>query len=85
MKLIDKEQLLEDVKKRHYTSSSIKLIEDQKEIDAIPIKWLKKCKASDLTVKELVDIKEPYVYDVIVMLIDEYEEYVKWNQLRSKK
>lgn len=41
MRLIDKDKFLKEVKQRHYTPSSIKLIESQKEVDAIPIKYIK--------------------------------------------
>jgi len=42
MRLIDKDKFLKEVKQRHYTPSSIKLIESQKEVEAIPIKYIRK-------------------------------------------
>ena len=62
MRLIDKDKFLKEVKQRHYTPSSIKLIESQKEVEAIPIKWLKKwerkhdlIKAEELLIKYIID------------------------------
>ena len=40
MILIDKERFIEEVRKRKYSSASIKLIEEQPEVKAIPIEWL---------------------------------------------
>lgn len=40
MILIDKEKLIEEVRKRSYSASSIKLIEDQPAVKAIPLNWI---------------------------------------------
>ena len=40
MILIDKERFIEEVRKRKYSSASIKLIEEQPEVPAIPIEWI---------------------------------------------
>ena len=40
MILIDKEKFIEEVRKRKYSSASIKLIEEQPEVIAIPIEWI---------------------------------------------
>lgn len=40
MRLIDKDVLLAEVRKKFYTPSSIKLIEKQEEVKAIPVEWL---------------------------------------------
>ena len=40
MILIDKEKFIEEVRKRKYSSASIKLIEEQPEVQAIPIDWI---------------------------------------------
>ena len=42
MTLINKEQLLDAVMKKSYSQASIQLINDQPEVKAIPIEWLKK-------------------------------------------
>lgn len=42
MRLIDKDVLLAEVRKKFYTPSSIKLIEKQEEVKAIPIGRIKK-------------------------------------------
>ena len=42
MTLISKEQLLDAVMKKSYSQASIQLINDQPEINAIPIEWIKK-------------------------------------------
>ena len=42
MILIDKERFIEEVRKRKYSSASIKLIEEQPTVEAIPIEWIKK-------------------------------------------
>ena len=42
MILIDKEKFIEEVRKRKYSSASIKLIEEQPEVKAIPIEWLER-------------------------------------------
>ena len=62
MRLIDKDKFLKEVKQRHYTPSSIKLIESQKEVEAISIKWLKKWErkhdlinAEELLIKYIID------------------------------
>ena len=39
MILIDKEKFIEEVRKRKYSAASIKLIEEQPEVKAIPIEW----------------------------------------------
>ena len=41
MILIDKEKFIEEVRKRKYSSASIKLIEDQPTVEAIPIGWIR--------------------------------------------
>lgn len=41
MILIDKEKFIEEVRKRKYSAASIKLIEEQPEVKAIPIEWMK--------------------------------------------
>ena len=42
MRLIDKEKLLEDLKSKRYSKQSLELIENQPEIEAIPISFMKK-------------------------------------------
>ena len=54
------------------------------EIKNIPVQWLKTCKASDLTCQELTENDKPYVYDIILLLIDEYEEYVRFNNTETE-
>lgn len=41
MTLINKEQLLDAVMKKSYSQASIQLINDQPEVEAIPIEWIK--------------------------------------------
>lgn len=41
MTLISKEQLLDAVMKKSYSQASIQLINDQPEVKAIPVAWLK--------------------------------------------
>ena len=41
MILIDKKKFIEEVRKRKYSSAIIKLIEEQPEVIAIPIEWMK--------------------------------------------
>lgn len=41
MTLINKEQLLDAVMKKSYSQASIQLINDQPEIEAIPIEWIR--------------------------------------------
>ena len=41
MILIDKEKFIEEVRKRKYSAASIKLIEDQPTVEAIPIEWIR--------------------------------------------
>lgn len=40
MILIDKEKLIEEVKKRKYSAASIKLIEEQPEVVALPLDYV---------------------------------------------
>lgn len=40
MRLIDKDVLLAEVRKKFYTPSSIKLIEKQEEVKAITVEWI---------------------------------------------
>ena len=40
MILIDKEKFIEEVRKRKYSTASIRLINEQPEVKAIPIEWL---------------------------------------------
>ena len=40
MILIDKEKFIEEVRKRKYSAASIKLIEEQPEVKAVPIEWI---------------------------------------------
>lgn len=40
MKLIDKYKLIKEVSKRRYSAASLKLIDDQPTIEAIPIDWI---------------------------------------------
>lgn len=47
MTLINKEQLLDAVMKKSYSQASIQLINDQPEIEAIPIEWLKAYEAKN--------------------------------------
>jgi len=42
MILIDKEKFIEEVRKRKYSSASIKLIEEQPEVVAIPLDYVTK-------------------------------------------
>ena len=65
MSLIDREVLLEDLKKYKYSKKSLKLIQDQHEVAAIPIYWLIErylkgtslagCKPRYETVKEIIN------------------------------
>lgn len=41
MTLISKEQLLDAVMKKSYSQASIQLINDQPEVEAIPIEWIR--------------------------------------------
>lgn len=43
MPLIDKAELLRQVKEKNYTANSIKLIERQKEVNAIPLDMIWEC------------------------------------------
>ena len=41
MILIDKEKFIEEARKRKYSAASIKLIEEQPEVKAIPVEWIR--------------------------------------------
>ena len=68
MNLIDKDKLLKAVKKRYYTPSSIKLIESQKEVDAIPIKYIRKI------VKGYVDVGMAIESNTLLALIEDWRK-----------
>ena len=65
MTLINKEQLLDAVMKKSYSQASIQLINDQPEVEAIPISWLQKnylgelriagCKPMYETISEVIE------------------------------
>ena len=40
MILIDKEKFIEEVRKRKYSAASIRLINEQPEVKAIPVEWI---------------------------------------------
>lgn len=47
MTLINKEQLLDAVMKKSYSQASIQLINDQPEVKAITVEWLKRYEAKN--------------------------------------
>ncbi len=55
MILIDKEKFIEEVMKRKYSAASIKLIEEQPEVKAIPVNWIKENYAYYGFLKELIE------------------------------
>lgn len=69
MILIDKEKLVEALKTRRYSRSSIKLIDEQPTIEAIPIKWIKKW------AEDTFDIESQYdVYPLIKLMLSHWEK-----------
>ncbi len=68
MKLIDKEVLLLELRKKRYSKQSLDLIESQPVVDAIPVAWLKKnylgdlriagCQPVSRTVKKIIEFWE---------------------------
>lgn len=66
--LIEKEKLLQDLKRKRYSKQSIELIESQPVVDAIPVAWLKKnylgdlriagCQPVSRTVKKIIEFWE---------------------------
>lgn len=66
--LIDKQVLLQALKKKRYSKQSLDLIESQPVVDAIPVAWLKKnylgdlriagCQPVSRTVKKIIEFWE---------------------------
>ncbi len=70
MILIDKERFIEEVRKRKYSAASIKLIEEQPEVKAIPLNWI-----LDWQIKQKANTKDREKVFVWEMLEDWREEY----------
>ena len=68
MSLIEKEALLQALRKKRYSKQSLDLIESQPVVDAIPVPWLKKnylgdlriagCQPVSRTVKKIIEFWE---------------------------
>lgn len=66
--LIDKQVLLQALKRKRYSKQSLDLIESQPVVDAIPVAWLKKnylgdlriagCQPVSRTVKKIIEFWE---------------------------
>lgn len=65
MILIDKETFIEEVRKRKYSAASIKLIEEQPEVKAIPIAWISKYSRKPISNAD---------YWAIMRMVTEWEE-----------
>ncbi len=61
MILIDKEKFIEEVRKRKYSAASIKLIEEQPEVKAIPVEWIEKYIWSADTHEEKETLRKMYI------------------------
>lgn len=68
MRLIDKDMLLQALKRKRYSKQSLDLIESQPVVDAIPVAWLRKnylgdlriagCQPVSRTVKKIIEFWE---------------------------
>lgn len=68
MRLIDKDMLIQALKRKRYSKQSLDLIESQPVVDAIPVAWLKKnylgdlriagCQPVSRTVKKIIEFWE---------------------------
>lgn len=71
MILIDKEKFIEEVRKRKYSAASIKLIEEQPEVMAIPRAWIAQYSRKPITNAD---------YWAIIRMVTEWEKENETNR-----
>ena len=75
MILIDKYELLKEVAKRKYSAASMRLINEQPEVKAIPIEWIKNVWLKNPDNQGEIDFFPPATFEVVMnWLIEDWEK-----------
>ena len=78
MILINKYELLKEVAKRKYSAASMRLINEQPEVKAIPIEWIKRYIAEEgiYPNRELLSVEQA---DAIERMVENWEKENETN------